>query len=127
MTHRLLLDTHVVLWLLLGDRSAIPEPVVDHLTQPANTVFVSAVSVWEIALKRSLGQLTIEDRWSHALDRLPFAPLPITAAHAAAVEKLPWHHRDPFDRLLVAQALVEEATLVTADRTLEAYAVPTLW
>lgn len=124
---RLLLDTNVVLWLLLGDRHQVPEPVVGHVQDARSPVLVSAASVWEIAIKRSLGKLEIEDRWPGALTRLGFAPCPVTAEHAAAVEGLPWLHRDPFDRLLIAQAGVERATLVTADERIRAYDVPTLW
>jgi PIN domain nuclease of toxin-antitoxin system len=88
---------------------------------------VSAVSVWEIAIKRSLGKLRIEDGWSRTLTRLGFEALPITAIHAAAVERLPWHHRDPFDRLLVAQAATEGLELVTADPRFAAYGGPVVW
>lgn len=124
---RLLLDTNVVVWLLLGDRRAIPAAVVGALVKSSNTVFVSAASVWEIAIKTSLGKLRIEPRWPAVLNQLDVEHLPINAEHAAAVEALEWHHRDPFDRLLVAQASVEGCTLVTSDRTLDLYGTPTLW
>lgn len=124
---RHLLDTKVVVWLLLGDRSAIPASVATAIADPDNEPLVSAASVWEIAIKRSLGKLTIDRAWPRELARLDLLALPVTAEHAAAVEDLPWHHRDPFDRLLVAQAAVEGATLVTADRQLDSYDVPTLW
>jgi PIN domain nuclease of toxin-antitoxin system len=88
---------------------------------------VSAVSVWEIAVKRSLGKLTIEDRWARALARLGFDALPVTSIHAEAVEHLPWHHRDPFDRLRVAQASTERLELVTADARLAAYGGAVVW
>ena len=97
------------------------------LEDEENAVAVSAASVWEIASKRSLGTLTIADGWAPALRRLGFDPMPVTAIHAEAVERLPWHHRDPFDRLLVAQALVERLALVSADRRLAAYGVDVLW
>jgi PIN domain nuclease of toxin-antitoxin system len=83
--------------------------------------------VWEIAIKRSLGKLIVDDRWSDALRRLGFDPMPVTALHAEAVEQLPWHHRDPFDRMLVAQALVEERALVSADPRFAAYGVEVIW
>ena len=124
---RLLLDTNVVVWLLLGDRARIPDAVVEELQDEGNDVAVSAVSVWEMAIKRSLGKLKIADGWAGALSRLDLDPLPITSLHAAAVEQLPWHHRDPFDRLLVAQASVEASALVTADPRLGAYGVDVLW
>jgi PIN domain nuclease of toxin-antitoxin system len=90
-------------------------------------VIVSAVAVWEIAIKRSVGKLDIEDRWPQTISAFGFRELPITAEHAAAVEALPHHHRDPFDRMLVAQATVEQATLVSADGRMRAYDVPLLW
>lgn len=124
---RLLLDTNVVLWLLLGRRARIPDPVVQILSDVDCRILVSAASVWEIAIKRSLGKLTIEDAWLQALQELDFEPLPIRAEHAAAVESLTWLHRDPFDRLLIAQAQVEGATLVTADSRIREYEIPTLW
>lgn len=124
---RLLLDTNVVVWLLTGDRNAIPQTVVTRLTDPDATVLLSAASVWEIAIKRSLGKLTIGSDWGVQLTALDFIPLPVDTCHAAAVESLPWHHRDPFDRLLVAQAVVEDASLVTADRDIPRYGVRTLW
>lgn len=124
---RYLLDTNVVVWLLLGDRSAVPSIVSATISNPVAEPLVSAASVWEIAIKRSLGKLVIDPSWARALTRLDLTPLPVTAEHAARVEDLPWHHRDPFDRLLIAQTDVEDATLVTADRQLDAYGVPTLW
>ncbi len=124
---RLLLDTNVAVWLLLGDRRRVSTDAVHALEDTTNDVALSAASVWEIAIKRSLGKVTLPDGWAAALRRLGFRPMPVTAIHAAAVENLPWHHRDPFDRLLVAQASVERCALVTADRRLAMYAVDTIW
>lgn len=124
---RLLLDTNVVVWLLLGDRNAVSENAVKALTDEDNAVSVSAVSVWEIAIKRSLGKLRIDEGWARALTRLDFDPLPVTATHAHHVERLPWHHRDPFDRLLVAQAIVEDHALVSADGRIADYGVDVVW
>ena len=124
---RLLLDTNVAVWLLLGDRDRVSTEAVRALEDTANDVVLSAISVWEIAIKRSLGTVTLPDGWPAALQRLGFQPMPISAIHAAAVERLPWHHRDPLERLLVAQAEVERCTLVTADRRLAGYPVETLW
>jgi PIN domain nuclease of toxin-antitoxin system len=124
---RFLLDTNVVVWLLLGDRARIPGRVAEQLEDERNEVKLSAVSVWEIAIKRSLGRLRIADGWASALRSLDFEPLPVTALHAEAVETLPWHHRDPFDRLLIAQASVERSALVTSDGRFTSYGVPTLW
>jgi PIN domain nuclease of toxin-antitoxin system len=124
---RLLLDTNVAVWLLLGDREAVSDEAREVLADERNAISVSAVSVWEIAIKRSLGKLLIEAGWAKALTRLDFDPLPITALHAARVEQLPWHHRDPFDRLLVAQASLEDHALVSADSRMTAYDVEVVW
>lgn len=123
----LLVDTNVIVWLLLGDRCRVSETARDALEDERNRVAVSAVSVWEIAIKRSLGKLRIEDGWSRALARLGFDALPITAIHAEAVERLPWHHRDPFDRLLIAQAAAEGLELVSADPRFAAYGGAVVW
>lgn len=124
---RYLLDTNVVVWLLLGDREAVPRDVAEVISDPQAKVLVSAASVWEIAIKRSLGKLRIGENWRSALGHLEVDHLPVTLDHAAAVEHLPWHHRDPFDRLLLAQAQVEGATLVTSDQALDRYDVDTWW
>lgn len=124
---RLLLDTNVVVWLLLGDRGSVTDMAAEALADERNAVSVSAVSVWEIAIKRSLGRLVIEDGWTKTLGRLGFDPMPMTALHAEHVEHLPWHHRDPFDRMLIAQASVETHALVSADLRLAAYGVDVVW
>jgi PIN domain nuclease of toxin-antitoxin system len=123
----LLVDTNVLLWLLLGDRDAISEDAEAALSHERNTVSISAVSVWEIALKRSRRKLVIGDAWPLAITALGFDPLPVTALHAQEVERLPWHHRDPFDRLLVAQAAVEDHALVSADPRMREYDVEVIW
>lgn len=124
---RLLLDTNVAVHLLLGERGAVPADAEAALVDERNSISLSAVSVWEIAIKRSLGKLPIADGWLPALLRLDFEPLPITYEHAAAVERLPWHHRDPFDRLLIAQATLEQCVLVSADRQFVPYDVHVIW
>jgi PIN domain nuclease of toxin-antitoxin system len=123
----LLVDTNVVVWLLLGDRARVSETARLALEDERNRVVVSAATVWEIAVKRSVGKLTIEDGWARALGRLGFDALPVTSIHAEAVENLPWHHRDPFDRLLVAQASTERLELVSADARLGAYGIELVW
>ncbi len=124
---RFLLDTNVVVWLLLGDRERVSTVAIEALEEQRNAVALSAASVWEIAIKRSLGKLKIGEGWAAALGRLGFDPMPVTAIHAAAVERLPWHHRDPFDRLLITQAAVERHVLVTADQRLSVYGIDVLW
>ena len=123
----LLVDTNVIVWLLLGARPRVSETARLALEDERNRVVVSAATVWEIAVKRSVGKLTIEDGWSRALTRLGFDALPVTSIHAEAVEHLPRHHRDPFDRLLVAQARTEDLELVSADARLAAYGVGLVW
>ena len=124
---RLLLDTNVVVWLLLGDRAAVSENAQQALTDAHNVPSLSAVSVWEIAIKRSLGKLVISQSWAQALRRLDFDHMPVTSEHAEHLEHLPWHHRDPFDRLLVAQAGLENHALVSAGSRLGAYGVEVIW
>lgn len=121
---RLLLDTHIVLWSLSGSRR-LNRPVRQAILT-ASEVFVSAASIWEAAIKASLGRLTVDADLPSSVSRAGFTMLPVTFAHAHAVGDLPLHHRDPFDRMLVAQALAERLTLVTADDELGAYDVPLL-
>ena len=117
---RLLLDTHIFLWAVAG--SAVLKPATRRLIESADEVYVSAASLWEIAIKARLGKL---DADPHALvtaiDESGFIELPVRAAHAAVVSELPLHHNDPFDRLLVAQAMVEPLRLLTADAVLARY------
>lgn len=124
---QLLLDTNVALWLLFGDREALSAKAIAALSDETSRIRLSAVTVWEIAIKRSLGKLEIETGWYPKLAALDFDPMPVTAEHAHAVEDLPWHHRDPFDRLLIAQAMSDQCDLVTADRQLTAYDVNLVW
>lgn len=88
---------------------------------PETTVFVSAVSLWEIWLKQSLGKLHVPADFTDRLAAEHFESLPLTAAQTRQVSLLPWHHRDPFDRMLIAQAQVESLVLLTADQTLAVY------
>ncbi len=121
---RLLLDTHVAIWALT-DRARIPQVIVDVLDDTANPVFVSAVSIWEIAIKHRLRRtdsppFSGRDAIGH-FENAGFTHLSVTATHAAFVEQLPAIHNDPFDRLLLAQAMVEHLQLVTFDRQLGDY------
>ena len=123
---RLLLDTHIVLAWLGGPRR-VSAAADRQLDDPSNQVLLSAVVVCEIALKRSLGKLRTPDGFIADLLASDAIKLPIGLDHAAAIEHLPLHHRDPFDRLLIAQAAIEGATLVSADEAMRAYDVPLLW
>lgn len=122
---RLLLDTHVVLWWL-NDSPQLGQTARDAIAAPANMVYVSAVSVWETVLKHSLGKLEIPDNWTEVLADEPFLQLSVTWAHTIGVGQLPDLHRDPFDRLLLAQAIAENLTIVTHDETIFRYPVPVL-
>lgn len=122
---KLLLDTHVVIWW--GQDVDLPPDVASQLVDPSNDVLLSAVVVWEVAIKMALGKLRPNDRFREDIETFGFVPVPVTAGHAWGVRDLPLHHHDPFDRLLVSQARAEGATLVTADDHLRAYDVPLLW
>jgi PIN domain nuclease of toxin-antitoxin system len=118
---RLLLDTHVLLWWLSDDRK-LAQPAREIIANPDNDVLVSSASAWEISIKAALGRLEIElDSLETAIERNGFRPLPIGVRHALAVGRLPNVHRDPFDRMLVAQAKVEELRIVSHDRVFERY------
>ncbi|MBI1896613.1 MAG: type II toxin-antitoxin system VapC family toxin [Acidobacteria bacterium] len=117
---RLLLDTHILLWWLAGD-PALPAPARCLIQDPENTMFVSTVSLWEIWLKHSLGKLRLPEDFEEKLARESFENLPLTAAHTRGVALLPWHHRDPFDRMLIAQAQAERLNFLTADEIAAAY------
>jgi PIN domain nuclease of toxin-antitoxin system len=123
---RLLLDTHAALWWLSGDER-FGEEAARQLTDDTNQVLLSAAVVWEVALKRSLGKLHAPAAFAQTLLGAGAYALAVTLEHAGAVERLPWHHRDPFDRLLVAQATVEGAALVSHDAALRPYDVPIVW
>ncbi len=125
----LLLDTHVALWAIT-DAPALPASARALIADPANEVWVSAVSVWEIAIKHGLGRGDMPLPGTEALGYFTeagYRMLPITASHAAAVALLPPHHQDPFDRLLIAQARAEPLRLLTHDATVARYGEPVLW
>lgn len=122
---RLLLDTHVVLWALADDPT-LSEEARAAIVAGRNTVLVSAASAWEIAIKKTLGKLRAPDDFEEQLAAHRLEPLPVSVAHALAVEELPHHHSDPFDRLLVAQARAEGLTLVTRDSRLPRYGIATV-
>ena len=120
---RLLLDTHTFIW---WDNDKLPRGVVT-LIQRAEEVYVSAATAWEMAIKASLGKLAVKAPVATAIDDNGFQALPITVSHADRVSSLPLHHRDPFDRLLVAQADLEGLGLVSRDPVLHRYGVKIVW
>ena len=122
---KLLLDAHVLLWWLGGD-ARLGRGARAAIVDPSNFVFVSAATAWEIAVKRALGKLRAPGDIEDWLVRNNFRPLPIQVAEAVAAAELPLHHRDPFDRLLVAQAQMGGMTIVTRDENISKYDVPLL-
>jgi len=117
---RILLDTHILLWWLENSAS-LPKAARELICDTDNTIFVSAVSLWEIWLKQSLGKLRLPADFAERLAAESFENLPLTGRQTRQVSSLPWHHRNPFDRMLIAQAQVEELVLLTADEFLMAY------
>ncbi len=117
---RLLLDTHIFLWAIGGSR--LLKPSVRQVIQAANEVYVSAASIWEIAVKTSLGKIKADTyAVTDAIGKSGFIELPVRAVHAAAVTQLALHHNDPFDRLLIAQAVTEPFKFLTVDAMLGRY------
>ena len=123
---RLILDTHIALWAITDDLR-LSEAARVLISTPENDLYVSAASVWEISIKHALGgkragAMPISGGDAHTyFTRAGFLPLPIAAVHAATVDKLPPHHADPFDRIIIAQAITEPMQLMTNDATLAAY------
>lgn len=117
---RLLLDTHVFLWAVAG--SPLLKAPVRHLIESADEVYVSAASIWEVAIKARLGKIDADPHeLAAAIEPSGFIELPVSATHAAGVAQLALHHNDPFDRLLIAQALAEPLKLITVDEVLPMY------
>jgi PIN domain nuclease of toxin-antitoxin system len=117
---RLLLDTHIFLWAVAG--SPLLKPAARRLIESADEVYVSAASIWEVAIKARLGKINADaQKLADAVEGSGFVELPVSAAHAAGVARLDLHHNDPFDRILLAQALAEPLRLVTADEMLAKY------
>jgi PIN domain nuclease of toxin-antitoxin system len=127
---KLLLDTHAFLWYALDDAnlSAKAESLID---DPANDEFISPASYWELAIKISVGKYTLvqpyEDFLRQGIDGNGFIILPIHWRHTARLTNMPFHHRDPFDRLMIAQALVEQMPIVSNDALFDPYGVQRLW
>ena len=125
----LLLDTHVFLWWIAGD--SLPPAADEAIRNPDNAVWVSAASAWEITIKASLGKLKLPDPVVGFIEtqrmQNGFGWLPVEAAALDALLDLPFHHRDPFDRLLIAQAISRDYTLISADGLFEHYPVKKLW
>lgn len=123
----LLLDTHLVLWWMAGEASRISKRALAALGSEGIEPVVSAVTIWEAAIKRGLGKLDAPGDLLPQLERAGVELLPISARHADLVASLPLHHRDPFDRLLVAQATLEGVAIVSDDEWLPRYDVEVVW
>jgi PIN domain nuclease of toxin-antitoxin system len=126
---RLLLDTHAFLWFVAG-HARLSRSARRALEQDEATLFLSAASVWEMAIKASLGRLSLpETAAAYVAGKLQtgMQMLPLEWSHAAAVETLPFHHRDPFDRVLVAQAQIEDLSIVSGDPVFRKYGVRVVW
>lgn len=121
----IILDTHVLIWSL-ENNSTLSDRAVENIINAENIVFVSAASVWEIGIKRSMGKLEAPDNLLEEISLHRFTPLPINLHHAELAGKLPNIHKDPFDRILIAQAVYEKLTLVTRDELIFQYDVKTL-
>jgi PIN domain nuclease of toxin-antitoxin system len=119
-----LLDTHAFLWWMAGDPLATD--AADRIADPDSVVAVSAASAWEISIKRALGKLDLDGDVSEHVALENFVALPISLDHATAAGALPAHHRDPFDRMIIAQAKIEGLTVVTRDVAFDRYDVRTL-
>jgi PIN domain nuclease of toxin-antitoxin system len=127
---RILLDTHVLLWWLSGNED-LSAPARSVIGDTDNETFVSAASAWEIAIKYKRGRLPTAASFAgdieRAIDRHGFLPIPITIDHGDKAGALPWHHKDPFDRMLIAQAIAENLTFVSNERLFDRYGVARLW
>lgn len=127
---RLLLDTHAFLWLVF-EKNRLSSLTSMLCMDPSNTLLVSVVSLWEIVMKQQAGKLTLQSSLSDALEEQQLENgvqvLPMRLPHVLYVEQLPLHHKDPFDRLLIAQAITEKATFVSQDSVVSAYPLQVLW
>jgi len=118
----LFLDTHIFLWWL-GDNPLLSKKARNAISNVDNIIFLSAVNIWEIRIKQALGKLEITPDFFSIMKQQGFEILSITADHANRVGDLPMHHRDPFDRMLIAQAMEENLTIVTHDKVFNSYEI----
>ena len=117
---KLLLDTHILIWWLCDDSRLSPQEI-DIVTNPDNLIFVSAAASWEIAVKQMIGKLDVPNDLRSALAANDFIELPITIQHTQSLYQLPSHHNDPFDRIMIAQALHEKLAFLTRDSKIHLY------
>jgi len=122
----LLLDTHVFLWWC-AQNPRLSTAATQAIADPDNTIFFSLASAWEIAIKQALGRVKTPEPIEDAVQKNEFSPLEISFEHARVAGTLPPHHRDPFDRMLIAQAKVDRLTFVTHDSSMQPYEIDLLW
>ena len=120
-----MLDTHVLLWWLSDDGN-LSKKAYSTIKDSSNLIFISAATAWEISIKKSLGKLKAPDNLEEILEANNFQTLSITILHALLAGQLPFHHEDPFDRLLIAQSQIEDLTLVTRDKKQMLYGIQTI-
>ncbi|QXU41776.1 type II toxin-antitoxin system VapC family toxin [Pedobacter sp. D749] len=126
---QLLLDTHTFIWFINGD-SSLPNKIIDEIKNLKNQCFISIVSIWEIAIKCKLNKLSLNadfDRILDFLDQNQIEILPISFDHIIKLNELDFYHRDPFDRIIIAQGMSENLTILTKDQNFSFYKVKALW
>lgn len=126
---KLLLDTHTFIWFINGDRS-LSAKARKEILKPLNSKFISMASIWEMAIKVSLGKLRINYPFKSVFNQIEingFEILPIVFDHTLLVTQLEFHHRDPFDRILIAQAISENMTIISRDENFDNYQVEVIW
>lgn len=119
---KILLDTHVLVWWMF-DAKELTKHFREHIANPANLIFVSAATVWELRIKSALGKINLPNDFVSILETEKFENLSVTWRHADAVKSLPMHHHDPFDRMLIAQAQMESLALMSHDAMIAKYDV----
>tara|TARA_B100000446_G_scaffold161750_1_gene161633 strand:+ start:448 stop:834 length:387 start_codon:yes stop_codon:yes gene_type:complete len=119
---RILLDTHVLIWWMSGDEQ-LGLNAQKHISSTENSIYVSSASVWEMSIKQQLGKLSVPDDIESLVEELGFSALPISLFHGQQAGRLPTHHHDPFDRMLIAQAQAEGLQILTKDEHFLAYGV----
>jgi PIN domain nuclease of toxin-antitoxin system len=127
---KVLLDTHAFLWAITGDKM-LSKKARKTFLDPRNSLFFSAVSMWEICIKISLGKLSLKSGWfkkiQNEISINAIQWLPVEMSHCAELTKLPFHHRDPFDRMLISQARVEDLQVLSRDARLSVYDIQLIW
>ena len=124
---KFLLDTHILIWSLQNNNH-LSQQIRDIINNIDNEIYVSAASIWEIAIKSSINKLNLSvEKVVETLHDSDYFPLPITFSHSAKITQLPYYHNDPFDRILIAQTLVEKLTFITHDHKIKQYNIPLLF